>query len=184
MTKKRARGRPKGTGIDDAARLERVADIMIKNPGQSATSAINRVIGSEYGRSITTEQEASIRRRLQRKWRVTCSERMEAARERLRELTPVRYQEPVNVLDQISGLHSYAKRINDSLRPTGLSRALEQVRNVTRVHDEILEASGAKAFRQQVEQIRRLNDMMNPPALRHLREISERMRITFGRADQ
>ena len=54
---KRSRGRPKGSGIDDTATLERIADLVVGPRAYGKTAAIRRVVGPD----------PSIVRRLQRK---------------------------------------------------------------------------------------------------------------------
>lgn len=57
---RRSRGRPPGSGIDDAARLAAVADLLLANPALKPTTAMKRVV-----RKI----EDSDLRRLQVKWK-------------------------------------------------------------------------------------------------------------------
>ena len=44
--KKRGRGRPLGSGIDDMPTLQKVADLMAANPALKATTAFRRIIAN------------------------------------------------------------------------------------------------------------------------------------------
>lgn len=70
---KRGRGRPKGPGIDDTARLEKVAELMIATPGLKATGAMKRT---------DPAPNETVLRRLQVKWKVEGPNLLDRAAER------------------------------------------------------------------------------------------------------
>ncbi len=70
---KRGRGRPIGTGKDDAPTLSKVADLIVANPALRPTTAIKRVLD---------RLDPSIIRRLQVKWRAGKEEYLAQARSR------------------------------------------------------------------------------------------------------
>lgn len=59
---KARRGRPRGTGIDDSARLERLAELLRQHPGLKPTTAIRRL-------GFT---DPSVIRRLRDKYKLFC----------------------------------------------------------------------------------------------------------------
>jgi hypothetical protein len=76
---KRTRGRPKGSGKNDAQTLASVADLLLKHPQLKASAAMRQVIGGRDDWGATPE---TLLRRLQGKWSIEKTTLMEAARER------------------------------------------------------------------------------------------------------
>ncbi|MGX5636841.1 hypothetical protein ACWKV8_10695 [Brevundimonas diminuta ATCC 11568] len=70
---KRGRGRPKGSGLPDGDRLDRVADLLIARPQLKPTTAIKQ--------TDPAPSEADLRR-LQIKWKAESEARLAAARDR------------------------------------------------------------------------------------------------------
>jgi hypothetical protein len=70
---KRGRGRPVGTGKDDAPTLSRMADLMLANPNLRATTAMKRILDTI---------DPPVIRRLQVKWRAEADRYLEQARAR------------------------------------------------------------------------------------------------------
>lgn len=70
---KRQRGRPKGSGLNDGPRLDRIADLMIARPGLKPTTAIKQTDPAPNDTEI---------RRLQGKWSEEGEARLAAAHER------------------------------------------------------------------------------------------------------
>jgi len=70
---KRGRGRPVGTGYDDAPTLEKMADLMVAQPTLKATTAMRRILGQPGPSQI---------RRLQVKWKEGAAEFLAAAQAR------------------------------------------------------------------------------------------------------
>jgi len=79
-TLKRLRGRPVGSGKDDVPTLMKVARILAENPTLKPTTAMNRVINA--GKNWP-ETDATLRRRLQAKWRGSGQTLLERARQEL-----------------------------------------------------------------------------------------------------
>jgi hypothetical protein len=80
-TEKRPRGRPRGSGKDDAPHLARVADLLVGEPSLKATTAMKRIMqgGKDWGAS-----EPTLLRRWQVKWREQSESSLAAAGERAR----------------------------------------------------------------------------------------------------
>ncbi len=72
LTNKRSRGRPVGTGKDDAPTLARLADFILANPKMRPTTAMKRI----------DIFDPSVIRRLQGKWRIEADHHMAQARAR------------------------------------------------------------------------------------------------------
>lgn len=70
---KRGRGRPVGTGYNDAPTLEKMADLMVAQPTLKATTAIRRILGQPGPSQI---------RRLQVKWKEGAAAFLAAAQAR------------------------------------------------------------------------------------------------------
>lgn len=78
-TLSRRRGRPPGSGKDDAPLLDAVADLLVSDPTLRPTTAIKRVI---YTQKSTGTRDESLTRRLQGKWRAQADDLLQKARER------------------------------------------------------------------------------------------------------
>lgn len=70
---KRGRGRPIGSGKDDAPTLSKIADLRAANPGLKVTPAIRQVLSNPNSATV---------RRLQAKWQMDGSKYLAAAQER------------------------------------------------------------------------------------------------------
>lgn len=177
-TDKRKRGRPTGTGKNDNPFLQRVAELLIADTKLKPTTAIKRVI---YKRADQSEQDVTLVRRLQGKWKMAGPGLLQAARRRADEkaaadrIVPVRtggratsrlYQEAIGQL-------AITDTINRMSRGLDAFRAYEKAMNP--LGDTISKL---------VEQERRFRDLMDRPALRAMRELNERierMMNPFGR---
>ncbi|MER8490246.1 hypothetical protein NKH53_18460 [Mesorhizobium australicum] len=80
MTEKRRRGRPIGTGKNDAPFLAEIADTLVRTPGLKATAAMRPIVNTRKD-WVAASPEAMIRR-LQAKWKVEGAKELLAARER------------------------------------------------------------------------------------------------------
>jgi hypothetical protein len=80
MTMKKPRGRPKGSGIDDAADLAKIADVLVSDPKLTARRAILRVMQMNFR---VGSDDARLRR-LQAKWHADHNALIAAAKVRAR----------------------------------------------------------------------------------------------------
>jgi hypothetical protein len=99
----RGRGRPIGTGYNDAPILEKMADLMVAQPTLKATTAMRRILGQPGPSQI---------RRLQVKWKEGAAEFLAAAQAR-RAVTP-----------------TPARRISASQSPRTVRQIMEASRRV------------------------------------------------------
>ncbi|MGC1494736.1 MAG: hypothetical protein WA790_02935 [Sulfitobacter sp.] len=164
MKQKRPRGRPKGTEINDSRYLDKVADLIAKQPELKKTPAIARVVTQHF----PEHQHSKVERRLLRKWNKTSEERLAAAKERHDEA-----RRPVvgsttgagrvsrNFIDLASGLHG----------ANALAAKIEELAN----------PKWLRVYEQQAALAQRMQDIVDPPFMRRIREQQERVdRIMRG----
>ena len=181
MEKKRRRGRPKGTQIDDGRYLDKVADLMIKEPGLKKTPAINRVVLQDFH----DHEHSKVQRRLLRKWNETCDERLAAARERRAETRSESMYERIGQRnDAFAGTNIgiVVQQLHDSLGPTGLQAIQSQMEVVRRLHDS-LGPTGLQAIQSQMEVVRRLHDSLGSTGLQAIQsqmEVVRRLQDSLG----
>ncbi|TIQ26379.1 hypothetical protein [Mesorhizobium sp.] len=80
MTDERSRGRPRGTGKNDTVFLTMVADLMVKTPGLTYTTATTRIVRQRTDWDAASPKAAV--RRWQVKWKVQGEALLAAAHER------------------------------------------------------------------------------------------------------
>lgn len=177
-TDKRKRGRPTGTGKNDNLFLQRVAELLIADPRLKPTTAIKRVI---YKRADQSEQDVTLVRRLQGKWKVVGTELLQAARHRADQkaaadkIVPVRTGQRATsrLYDEAIGQLAITDTLSRMTRGLDISRSLQKAMNPL-----------GDTMSKIMEQERRFRDLMDPPALRAMRELNERierMMKPFGR---
>ena len=173
---KRGRGRPTGTGIDDAVTLKAVADILATNPGMRPTTAMKRCV---------EDIEASPLRRLQEKWTVNGAALLAEAEQRVRERQAAQTRRAEAVQrGSASGVPLAGMRgIAYLFDPTSV-RALQAAADtfgMQRFHD-LIDPPGLRAMRELGEKIsaivdppalRAIRDMIDSPAMRAAREFAE-----------
>ena len=77
MSKRRSRGRPPGTGKNDAPYLARIADAVLANPKLAPTTAMRQLIAEC---NDWLETDTTLLRRWQIKWKASAEQLMQAAR--------------------------------------------------------------------------------------------------------
>jgi hypothetical protein len=82
---KRQRGRPRGSGKDDASYLIRIADLLVRNPSMKPTAAMKLLIKERKNWDAT---DTTLLRRWQVKWKANGDELLAAAHERARPRPP------------------------------------------------------------------------------------------------
>ena len=143
MTPKRSRGRPKGSGIDDEADLQAIADRILASDRLRPTTAMRQRYRSLPGR--TDSEEAAVHR-WGEKWRSQKHRLMAEAlaRREARRITEAEIARPAAVgptgRDPLAGL---------PLSP------------------------GLSAYQQMLDQQQRLQDLIDPPMMRRIREMIE-----------
>lgn len=167
MTKKRSRGRPKGTAINDARHIEAVADVMVRNPDLKKTPAISQIVQKAFPQ----HQWQAAERRILRKWNETARERLEEARERRDE----HYQASK---EQAKRAHAVSRSLTLKQSPS-VSEAIKAATSFQDRIEGIFDIPGLRAIQEQAEQMRRLQDLIDPPVLRRLREQTEMMQKAF-----
>lgn len=175
---KRKRGRPTGTGKNDTLYLQRIADLLLAEPKLKPTTAIKRVI---FKRADQSEQDITLVRRLQGKWQTVGPELLQVARQRAEQkaaadkIVPVRTggRATSRLYNEAIGQMALTDTLSRMTRGLDISRSLEKAMNP--FGDTISKI---------MEQERRFRDLMDPPALRAMRELNERierMMNPFGR---
>jgi hypothetical protein len=79
MIAKRPRGRPRGSGKNDRPYLEKIADLLLRDPSLTPTTAMKRII---RGKGDWDASDETLIRRWQVKWKEQSDSLMTAARER------------------------------------------------------------------------------------------------------
>jgi hypothetical protein len=115
---KRPRGRPPGTGIDDAATLTAVADTLVAHPGIKPTTAMKRTV-----RGI----QPSHLRRLQEKWKVNSERLRTEARQRVQQRKEARMRAEA-ATRSTTGLSQWATNIA-GLMDSPLQRMMRDLEN-------------------------------------------------------
>lgn len=160
MEKKRPRGRPKGTTINDSRYLDAVADYLVRNPKAKKTPTIAKVVAEAF----PEHRQVAAKRRILRKWNETDEERLEAARQRRQE-------------EQSSGV-SRKVRLEDVYSSTSqIGKVMEQAMKL----DNILNSPGLRALRKQQEELERIQNLVDPLGSRHFREQLELVERLSGR---
>jgi hypothetical protein len=149
---KRPRGRPKGSGKDDAAALNRVADMLVSNPDMKPTRAMKQCI-KEIG-----ETEL---RRLQDKWKRHGADLRLAAEQRAQR----RHEARRAVAG--GGLGLTGQRLHDALNPPWM----RQLREMQERMEALQGGPLMKHFREMQE---RMEALQSSPIMRQLRELQER----------
>ena len=151
MTEGKKRGRPKGSCMDDARYLNKVADVMVRDHNLKKTPAIRRVVENEF----PEHKWGAAERRLLRKWNASADVRLEAARERRAE-------------GRLRGhsLQGYATLFEQMREPAG--RLAELFENINRIR-RLIDPPGMRAIR----------DVIDSPAIRALREQQNALRLAL-----
>jgi len=163
------RGRPRGTGIDDSSTLAVVADVLLASPGMRPTTAMKRAV-----RGV----EATRLRRLQEKWRDHGTRLLAEARERAKQRD--------DVAARAAAAHALAvakQGLSVALRnPIGMAdhkatrTALDILGRPAMKAMQLEHAAIAGLFPQHLGDLvgnKKLMDLMDPPALRALRQTME-----------
>jgi hypothetical protein len=154
---KHARGRPRGTGKDDTGYLEKVAELLVRQPSLKPTTAMKQVMA---GRN-RLETEATLLRRWQSKWQRDGSRFLMTARESAKPRRTLREQIAGIASGQITELERQllcrlSEVAADSLRAMLLTPQMKDAlkswsEEMTRLHSVI--KSQAEAF-QNIGQLR------------------------------
>ena len=175
---KRRRGRPSGSGIDDAGTLAAVADTLVAHPGMKPTTAMKRSV-----RGI----QPSHLRRLQVKWKVDSEGLRTEARQRVQEREEARTRADVATrsttgLSQraitIAGLMDPLQRMMRDIANSPLQRMMRDIANspLQRMMRDI-ENSPLQRMMRDIENSplwRMMRDIENSPLRRAIREMQQR----------
>jgi hypothetical protein len=158
---KRRRGRPRGSGKNDAPYLAQVADFLLRDPSLKPTTAMKRVVA---GRKDWSASDETLLRRWQIKWKEQGQALMAAARERARPrpATPVT---PLSLWAVAHGVNSTEIKALIE-RKSAWMQAIIDVQNspTLRQWDEAIRAmQNSPALKQWDETIRA---MRNSPTMR------------------
>lgn len=161
-TEKRSRGRPVGSGKNDAGHLSRIADELLADPKLKPTTAIKRVI---YQRSDQSEQDVTLVRRLQGKWKHSAQEHLEAARKRRDDRAASR----VSLADIAK---AYGQLMDKLQEPATQSAILNAGRQVRLIAESIANSPAAKALAQFANSplAKQLADYANSPGGQRMAE--------------
>ena len=181
---KRGRGRPVGTGKDDAPTLSRMADLMLANPNLRATTAMKRILDTV---------DPSVIRRLQVKWRAEADRYLEQARARRvvaaapsrranAQCTPrtarqlAGAQRAMHDALGISRLASIQAALEDpalrAAREMMGSPAMQAAQEAARRYRESPAMQAIEAFRSSPT-MRAIEEMQNSPTFRAMRELQD-----------
>lgn len=175
MRSKRMRGRPKGSSRyteGDAKMLERVADLLVKEPNLKKTPAIARVVREAVLQSHLWD---AAERRLLRRWEKTGEERLRAARERrddaIREQRAMRVVPRMDGFGAVTGIAGVTEGLSAFAALQQAERALGS--SALRQAMAALESPAMKLFSEHARQTQALRDLADPPALREFRRAME-----------
>lgn len=166
-TNKRGRGRPHGTGLNDEKTLEKIADLIARNPSLRPTTAIKRTLHNPDSATI---------RRLQVKWKAQGEGFLAKARER---------REVEAAARPTSGGINYGKlaMMSGALRNMGGLGGHSAIFDA--LNNPALRAMNSPAMRaiQAMENsptMRAIRAMENSPTMRIMREMDKINRLTRG----
>ncbi|KAB8318483.1 hypothetical protein SD81_015975 [Tolypothrix campylonemoides VB511288] len=183
--KKRGRGRPLGSGIDDMPTLQKVADLMAANPALKATTAFRRIIANPGQSQI---------RRFQVKWKAGAATYLAEAHQRRATapvLAPARRAGATYSPRTARQLMEAQRKMQEALGPglqaahammntPGMMAAQEAARRlrespVMRAMEELQNSPTMRAMRELQESptMRAMREMQNSPVMRAVREASE-----------
>lgn len=172
---KRGRGRPRGTGLNDAPTLRKVADMLTADPALKPTRAIKRI--------LDTPSETTVRR-LQGKWRTGRTAYLaDAEGRRAAQLVPVRRATTPYSPRTARHLLEAHQKMQEALRPSmrvaqelATSRQFIEAQETARRFQEnpalraARELANSPAFLAVQEATRRINE---DPTMRAMRELQE-----------
>lgn len=158
MTQKRTRGRPKGSGIDDARHLEAVADLLVRNRDMKKTPAIEAVVQ----RAFPENQFSAAVRRLLRKWNASEPDYRAAASERLAEAKKLEASER-RVREAPKRLSAFQRFARDAMELQSQAQALR----------DLIDPPTKRALRQQAAEVDKLRHFIDPPLVRQVRQLHE-----------
>ena len=154
----RPRGRPKGSGKDDSAALDRIADLLVANPTLKPTTAMKR----------TGVRNPSDIRRLQVKWKAAREDLLAAARKRKAERERVR--------PALAGYEAFSSLLRTSAQMEQIRRAMEGPTAYFLENERIIEKAlgPTRALMKEIEERQRLSRQWLGP-LEELRRMQERL---------
>lgn len=181
MEQKRPRGRPKGTEINDGRYLDQVADLMVKDRSLKKTPAIARIVEKNF----CPHEYSKVERRLLRKWNKSAEQRLEAARERQVETRKsVGYTGGGIQLGAAAAAIAAMERslsIGSSFeRLAGIGSAWEAAERVLNLIGSTLPSSLLQASEAVQRAQQQMQDLIDPPYMRAIREHEDMMRRAFG----
>lgn len=170
QAKKRGRGRPQGSGLNDSPTLTKMANLMVRDPVLRPTTAAKRVLKSP--------DEATLRR-LQAKWRAAGERYLEQARVR-RDAdaprasgtgTPNRILQQIERAQQIAGMALGGTTLgpvqdvlnNPTLRALRAAQNNPTMRKIQEIYDR--------------PEVRLMRELYNSPAMRLAREADKLRRL-------
>jgi len=179
---KRSRGRPVGTGKDDAPTLSRMADLMLANPNLRATTAMKRILDV---------LDPSVIRRLQVKWRADANRYLEQARARRAvAAAPSRRANATYTPRTVRQLAGAQRTMHDALGMSHLASIQAALENPTlRAAREMMGSPGMLAAQEAARRyhespamqaieafrssptMRAIEEMQNSPAMQAMREL-------------
>lgn len=147
---KRGRGRPPGTGKNDAHTLESVADMVIATPALRPTTAMRRVAPKATGAEI---------RRFQAKWKEERETLLDRARARAEARRTTNASPP--------------RRHRSASGIAALGRVSQEMDAVSRRAQEILDSPAMRAMRdlENSSALKAMRDLENSPALKAMRDL-------------
>ena len=162
------RGRPRGTGIDDTPILAAVADVLLASPGMLPTTAMKRAV-----RGVQPTQL----RRLQEKWKVHGNRFRAEAGERVRQKEEAAARAAAAGAAAVAPDPAAAWRAAAGMvDQAGVAAMLAGIDSPAMEAMHLEHASMAATMSRQLGnlgRIKKLVDMVDPPALRALRQAVE-----------
>ncbi len=177
--KKRGRGSPHGSGLNDENSLQQIADLILRNPALRPTTAIKRVLRNPDSATL---------RRLQVKWKAQGEE----------QLTKARGRRDAEGAPPAAGRINYGKiaMATGALRAAGGPSAIFDAINspAVRAMRDVMDSPAMRAMREiqnspamrlareidKIPGLRQMIDYQNSPEMRIMREMQEMNRLTHG----
>lgn len=186
MTIKRSRGRPRGSGKNDAPFLNQIADELLKCPELKPTTVMKRLLHKRQDWNGASED--AVLRRWQVKWQVSGNTFMAQARERAVAVRTVpgrsympHYGGVAAVTEMIGQSLRAHDRMQDMINPPGMRAALDTFAEMERSSriaaqriQDVMNTPGMRAAldrfaemqRSQRIAVERVQDMINQPGVR------------------
>lgn len=172
MTIKRSRGRPRGSGKNDAPFLNQIADELLKFPELKPTTVMKRLLHKRQDWNGASED--AVLRRWQVKWQVSGNTLMAQARERAAVVRSVPGRSYMPHYGGVADVTRMAvQRVQDMINQPGLRSTLDSFTEMQRRQriavervQELINQPGVRSTLDSFTEMQRIQDAITPPGFR------------------